>query len=216
MSTEQTSEIERVAGLDVSRWQGDVNWTAVAAGGARFAFAKATEGSDFVDLQFAKNWVEMKTAGLVRGAYHYYRPASDPVAQARHFLSTVPFEPGDLPLVLDLEAPPTGATLVQDVKTWLDVVQDAIGCAPMIYVSPAYWNVHMKDPSGAYPRWARNYPLWVASYNSEPNLTLPSGWRAWTFWQYTGSGKTAGVTGKVDLDWCQDLASVAPIKRTRR
>ena len=91
-------------GIDVSHYQGDVNWFAVAGGGVKFAFAKATEGNTWVDTRFTQNWSRIQEVGLVRGAYHFGRPGRDAETQAVHFASVVgPLGFNDLPPVLDIE-----------------------------------------------------------------------------------------------------------------
>ncbi|MBL0015595.1 MAG: hypothetical protein IPP17_03940 [Bacteroidetes bacterium] len=92
-----------IRGIDVSRYQGKIEWAKVKQAGIRFAFIKATEGTDYVDPYFAVNWDEAKDKGIARGAYHFFRPAQDGKAQAEHFLKQVKWTKGDLPPVLDLE-----------------------------------------------------------------------------------------------------------------
>jgi lysozyme len=103
-----------VQGIDVSHYQGVVDWQQVAQNGMAFAFAKATEGITYVDPQLAANWDGIRVAGLVRGAYHFFEPNDDAAQQAQHFLSTVQLQPGDLPPVLDVET--TGG--VSDAQIW--------------------------------------------------------------------------------------------------
>lgn len=195
-------------GIDVSHVQGAVDWSKVAGAGASFAFAKATEGVAFVDPALASNWKAMKAAGLVRGAYHFFLPSLDAATQAKHFLATVPYEPGDLPPVLDLETDPKTKTLAADVKTWLAIVAQKMGCNPIIYVSPSFWDTFVDDDFSAYP-------LWVADWNvREP--ALPRGWITCTFWQHTNQGTAGGVRGRVDLDQCVDLSAVTRIPTPAR
>src|SRR3982751_4147087 len=93
-----------VRGIDVSHYQGTINWPQVAGGDVVFCFVKATEGINVVDPFFAKNWAGSAAAGLTRGAYHFGRPGSDAQAQARQFFKTVgALGPNDLPPVLDIE-----------------------------------------------------------------------------------------------------------------
>lgn len=187
----------RTSGIDVSHYQGTVNWTQVKAAGVAFAFAKATEGAQNSDAMFSTNWTAIKNAGLLRGAYHFFHPSQDPAAQAQHFLQAVSLSPGDLPPVLDVEAS-DGANndvITAGVKTWLDTVASATGVTPMVYASPAFWNDHLTGDFSSYP-------LWVAQYGvSAPKL--PRGWTDWNFWQYSQSGKVDGVSGNVDLDYFQ-------------
>jgi lysozyme len=181
-------------GIDVSHFQGSVNWTEVAGSGVVFAFAKATQGITYVDPEFAVNWLAMKSAGLLRGAYHFFEPADDAASQAQHFLSTVSLSPGDLPPVLDVEinGGVSSDQLWSGVAAWLQAVQTATGRQPILYTAPGFWNASSPDLALA------SYPLWLADYASQP--TLPHGWSTWLFWQHSQSGTVPGVAGAVDLD----------------
>jgi len=185
----------RLTGIDVSHYQGRVNWDAVKGAGCAFAFAKATEGAGVTDPFFAANWAGMKAAGLLRGAYHFFRPEQDAARQAAHFLSAVQFQPGDLPPVLDVEVNDgvTGSALVGGVQTWLDAVEPAAGVTPVIYTAASFWNAHFNDQFG-------QYPLWLAHYAPAP-APLPHGWTDWTFWQYSQSLRVEGVNGSADHDY---------------
>lgn len=186
-----------LSGIDVSHYQGSVDWSTVKAAGAAFAFAKATEGVSWSDPTFAANWAGIKSAGLLRGAYHFFRPSQDPVAQVRFFLQVVSLSPGDLPPVLDVETADgvSNDAIQSGVKTWLDTAAAQTGVTPMIYASPGFWNGQMNSGFGSYP-------LWVAQYGV-PSPRLPRGWSNWNFWQYSQSGKINGISGNVDLDYFQ-------------
>jgi lysozyme len=185
----------RLTGIDVSHFQGRVDWPAVWGAGCAFAFAKATEGAGLTDPFFAANWAGMKAAGLARGAYHFFRAGQDAAQQAAHFLSTVQFAAGDLPPVLDIEVNDgvTGPALVGGVQTWLDAVEAAAGVTPIIYTNTPFWDAHFNDQFS-------NYPLWIAHYGPAPQ-PLPAGWTVWTFWQYSQSLHIAGVGGPADHDY---------------
>ena len=181
-------------GIDVSHYQGAVNWEQVRGAGCAFAFAKATESTSIVDPEFAANWSGMKAAGLVRGAYHFFRPEQNAITQASHFLQTVQLEPGDLPPVIDIELNDgvTGGALIAGVGNWIDTVAQATGMTPMIYTAAYFWNQYMNDGFG-------KFPLWLAHYtNASTPQPLPKGWSDWTFWQYAQSLPIAGVHGNAD------------------
>jgi lysozyme len=168
-----------VEGIDVSHWQGDVDWRAVKRSGRHFGFAKATEGRSLVDEKFDQNWKNMKDAGIIRGAYHFAKPTAAAKPQAHHFHKTVNLEPGDLPLVLDLEdGEEIGPKkLEQWVRTFVDEVKSLSGNAPIIY-SGGFWKSHlnhMTDNLGC--------PLWLPQYG--PKAENPMAWKKWTFWQYS-------------------------------
>ncbi|MFN8499877.1 MAG: glycoside hydrolase family 25 protein [Anaerolineae bacterium] len=190
-------------GIDVSNYQGAVDWPTVASSGIAFAYAKATEGTGFVDGTFAANWAGMETAGIARGAYHYFRPREDPQAQAALFAQTVgPLAPGDLPPALDVEATDgiTGPALADRILSMLVAVEAELKVRPIIYTSPGFWNAYVRDASGSWPAWTPSYYLWVANYTSAPLPYIPNGWSLWVFWQYSGDGRVPGVSTPVDLD----------------
>jgi lysozyme len=183
-------------GIDVSDYQGNVVWYTVANDGISYAFAKATEGVTFVADTFSANWTGMKSAGIIRGAYHFFRPQSDAKAQAENFLNVVKFAPGDLPPVLDIES--TGgmstSTIVAGMTTWISIVEQATKRKPIIYTYPGFW-----DNLGG-PRNFVNYPLWIAHYTTDAEPWVTGGWDTWTIWQYTDSGSVRGVPGGVDVN----------------
>ncbi len=184
-----------VKGVDV--YHGDnggaaIDWSKVKAAGISFAFAKATESTNFTDPMFATNWAGMKSAGIVRGAYHFFHSDVDPTQQATFFLGAVgSLEQGDL-LVLDLETTnnQTQATVLANATTFMAAVKKQSGVTPVLYTSPAFLTSF-----GSLGQ----YPLWVANYGvSCP--TVPSAWKSYEFWQSTGSGSLSALSGAVDLD----------------
>lgn len=194
------------SGIDVSHLQGQIDWLRVAEAGISFAFAKATEGASFVDPLFSANWNGMRDAGIVRGAYHFFHPATPVAAQVDNFVKTVgALAANDLPPVLDLEEVTTaGGDEWQQIPpgervplamNWLQAAGDRLGRRPIIYTRLGF--VASELP-GAGP--LAQYPLWIAHYTTQPSPAMPSIWSKWTFWQYSQSGKVSGVTGLVDLD----------------
>lgn len=193
-------------GIDVSKWQTEIDWPAVSASGIRFAFIKATEGSNYLDPMFIKNWEGAKEAGILRGAYHFFRPLVDPVQQAKFFTSKVKLEKNDLPPVLDLEVNDNldGKTLIKLVKQWVDTVEAATGKKVILYSGPAFCNTYFSIPAGGPPTWAKDYHLWIANYleyipGAKP--FMPKGWAKWTFWQHSSKGRVNGIPGHTDLNW---------------
>ncbi|UBU08681.1 glycoside hydrolase family 25 protein [Nonomuraea gerenzanensis] len=168
-------------GLDISNYEPLYDWNASSA---QFGIVKATEGTEFRDASFARNWRELGAKGIVRGAYHYGHPGNDPIAEADHFLSVVnaqPAEPGDL-LVLDLETADDRS--VEQVnawaKAWLAHVKARTGVTPMFYSG---WNF-----ADTYGKGLADYPLWVAHYGKAKGMiTPPADWKSWTIHQYTDS-----------------------------
>jgi GH25 family lysozyme M1 (1,4-beta-N-acetylmuramidase) len=185
-----------VQGIDVSHWQGTVNWTSVRSSGKRFAFCKATEGTTYTDPQFATNWSHMKSAGLIRGAYHFGRPGTDPVTQANRFCNVVGPTTGDLQMTLDIEA--TDGKTPSQVRSWIvafiNQIKSRTGRPGIIYTGFYFW----RDSAGNGSNL--NCPLWLAAYVSNPANYVPAAWTTWSFWQYTSSGTCPGVSGNVDRD----------------
>jgi lysozyme len=180
-------------GIDVSQDQGEVDWAAVAGAGYAFTFIKATDGQDYADPQFAQNWAGAKAAGLLRGAYHFFRAEDDPAVQAEWFWKTVG-GPGELPMVVDVEESmeQPDSVVIANLTQFLASLQQWTGQQPMIYTDPGFWD-------GLGTSGFGNYLLWVADYGaSEPQV--PSGWTLWDFWQYSQSGQVAGIQGAVDLN----------------
>lgn len=185
---------ETLQGVDVSHYDGAVDWAQVKAAGITFAFTKATESDDYVDPTFATNWAGMKAAGIVRGAYHFFDPSVSATTQASYVLGTVgTLEAGDLPIVLDFEQldGASEATAVADAVTFLAAVTKATGKTAILYMSSDFL-------SGSYPALAP-YTLWVANYGvSCPGM--PSEWSTWKLWQSSDSGSVSGISDAVDLD----------------
>jgi lysozyme len=183
-----------VQGIDVSVWQQDVNWYAVAGDGIKFAFARASYGTS-KDTYFDQNWAGMKAAGLVRGAYQYWLPGDDPIAQAQAMLDIMgPLETGVLPPVVDVEQTDGlgPAELTSRLTSWLQHVEAAIGRKPIIYSGKYFWQDNVQTDAFI------EYPLWIPNYSLDcPDL--PNGyWADWHFFQYTSTGSVSGVAGNVD------------------
>ncbi|MGA2549110.1 MAG: glycoside hydrolase family 25 protein [Burkholderiaceae bacterium] len=194
-------------GIDVSHYQGVVDWNAVADAGIVFAYCKASEGTSFVDTQFSSNWANTQSAGIIRGAYHFFRPSLDANAQAELFLSqVVSLEDGDLPPAVDVEASDgiDAQDIVDGLQIFLDAVQSALDRTPVIYTYPSFWTASVGDSLQF-----GSYPLWVANYGvSTP--TLPDAWSTYALWQFSDSGTVSGVTGSVDCDSFNGCAADLP------
>jgi lysozyme len=194
----EAAAISRPLGIDVSNHQGIVNWAKVSGAGMAFAFAKASEGTGFRDSFFDRNWQGMKNAGLLRGAYHFFRAQTNATTQANLFIQMVKrLDPGDLPPVLDVELADgaSAAVIVQGIRQWVQRVQDALGRDPMIYTGPSFWRTQTGNSSA----FSQTLPLWIAHYGvAKP--TIPDNWPFHTFHQFTDSGSVNGVSGNVDMN----------------
>src|SRR5262249_34686978 len=146
------------------------------------------------DAQFAHNFVAMKQAGLKRGAYQFFRASADPEAQAELLVKAVRrLGSADLPLVADVETDDgqTPEDVQPRLKRWVRRVERRTRIRPMIYPSPSM-SAKLGTKFG-------EYDLWVAHYAVDCP-TVPEGWRRWTFWQHSSTGKVPGIAGRVDLD----------------
>ena len=123
-----------VKGIDVSSYQGVIDRAAARADGVEYAFIRAGDGATFTDPQFARNWSGAQAAGVLRGAYQFFRPAQDPIAQADRMLAVIAGAPGDLPPVIDVEdAGGLGPDVVEAaVRAWIDRVRPVLGREPTI------------------------------------------------------------------------------------
>jgi GH25 family lysozyme M1 (1,4-beta-N-acetylmuramidase) len=192
-----------VQGIDVSHYQGSINWSSVKAAGISFAWIKATEGTTYKDDTFNTNYVNAYNAKVIRGAYHFARPdVSGGAAQATYFASNGGAWSADnltLPGVLDIEGSCYGLSQTS-IRTWIsdfyNTYKSRTGRDIVIYTSPSWWN----SCTGSWNGMAAKSPLWDAHWTTAASPTLPGGFSAWTVWQYTSSGSVGGVSGAVDRD----------------
>jgi lysozyme len=186
-------------GIDVSEYQGEINWPIVANNGVAFGIIKATEGVESFDPYFERNWAAMRSVGIIRSAYHFFIASKDPVIQAQNFLRRTKstWADNDLPPVLDLEKTYllNPATVIKQAQKWIDVVTQAIGRKPIIYTFPNFWEEKMGNPTAF-----RDHQLWIAHYETDRPI-VPGGWRTWNFHQFTESGQMPGISGPVDLNY---------------
>jgi GH25 family lysozyme M1 (1,4-beta-N-acetylmuramidase) len=203
-----------VPGIDVSHWQGSIDWRRVADSGRRFVFLKATDGHAFLDPTFATNRAGARANGLLVGAYHFARPdpsKGDAAEEARWFVSQADPKPGNLLPVLDLET--SEGLDQQGVTLWARrftaEVRRLTGVTPLVYTSPYGWMSRTGD-SRALAR--DGAPLWIAHWGVDAPLLPAGNWNGngWRVWQHTSDGRVPGIVGRVDLDVVPG-SSLAPI-----
>ncbi|HEY5818156.1 MAG TPA: GH25 family lysozyme [Mesorhizobium sp.] len=188
-----------VHGVDVSRWQGRIDWTKLRSQGANFAYIKATDGGDHLDPMFRKNWKAAQAAGLKRGAYHFFYWCRSASSQAEWFIRNVPRDAFALPPVIDVEwngessckRRPSRENVLEKMQVFMDRLEAHYGQRPVIYTAPDFYRDNLK---GAFP----NHPFWLRAVAQHPSKVYPG--RKWVFWQYSGSGLSHGVSGRVDLN----------------
>jgi GH25 family lysozyme M1 (1,4-beta-N-acetylmuramidase) len=202
VSISVSTNAQTILGIDVSHYQGTINWTQVYNSGKVFAYAQATQGYTYNDAYFTTNMVNGNSAGVKMGAYHLARPDNNTAAnEASHFLSIAGsyIGTGHLPPALDLEPAYiellTPSALSTWVQTWLTAVQNATGITPIIYCT------HY-DANNWLSSSLNNYKLWIANYETSPTapVTNLGIWSTWTFNQYSEVGSVSGISGNVDLD----------------
>lgn len=193
-------------GIDISHHNGVINYTKVAENGIKFIFIKATEGSTFVDPKFVTNYLGFKNTGVELGAYHFFRPGtSSPRTQAENLKNTLAkvnyFTDLKKPrIALDLEVndniDPVQLTtnlayFMRNASSLLEIRQEDI----IIYTGKYFWEANISQNYDF-----TNHTLWVAHWtnNSVPNL--PTGFKNWTYWQYSSRGHVDGIRGFVDLN----------------
>ncbi|MCC3244547.1 glycoside hydrolase family 25 protein [Methylocystis sp. WRRC1] len=210
-----------VHGIDVSKYQGDIDWQAVKDSGVAFAFIKATEGGDRTDSKFQYNWAAAKAAGVPRGAYHFVYWCRPPHEEIGNFASVVPNDPDALPPVLDVEATPESKSCkrtlyreeaLRDMRAMLEQMERHYGKRPIIYSSVDFYQAILHSDA------LSEYPIWVRSTKYHPKVRY--GDRKWTFWQYRSDGRVPGIPGAVDQNtfngsydqWRSWLASQTGLK----
>jgi GH25 family lysozyme M1 (1,4-beta-N-acetylmuramidase) len=184
-----------VDGIDVSYWQGSIDWGRVADDGIDFAIVRVADGF-YEDPDFETNYQGARNAGIVRGSYQFFRAGRDGGDQADLLLRKLgSLDAEDIPPVLDIETTDGYSTshVADEMVAWLDTVERATGRVPIIYTSPGLW------PSMVGSADFSDYHLWVAHWTTGCP-TLPSGWDHWAFWQTSSSGSIDGISGNVDTD----------------
>ncbi len=203
---------ERATGIDVSHYKKLIDWVEVKKSGVQFAVIKATESDNFVDPRFDYNWSRTRRLGLIRGAYHFFRPLVDPARQASNFLKIAgrTLHQTDLPPVLDIESYPDFVARewkqispderLRRIQIWMQIVESATGRTPIIYTNYYSW----RDYLGNTEKFAR-HPLWIAAYKVDSPKIPANNWggNGWTFWQTSEKGIVPGIRGEapcVDMD----------------
>lgn len=191
---EPKADSSGVRGIDVSRWQGDVDWDYWWEKGKRFAYVKATEGVGYQSPTFSDQYNSSAEVGMIRGAYHFALPdVSTGAKQADYFVDNGGGWTSDgktLPGVIDLEYNPYGdscygkspSAMAAWIQDFSDTYYQRTGRYPVIYTSTSWWNQCVGSGHG----FQDTVPLWVARYSSSVG-TLPSGWSYYTFWQYSST-----------------------------
>ena len=186
----------KAVGIDVSEYQGAIDWPAVNAIEEKFpiqfVFVRATVGNDRVDKAFDENWLGAKDRKIIRGAYHYYRPNENSLEQAALYIKTVRLYKGDLPPVLDIEKLPENQSVARlkiGLRRWLEAVESHYKVKPIIYTGEKYYDDFLKEEFSDYLFWIANYNFYREKMKED-----------WLFWQFTEKGSVPGIIGNVDVN----------------
>lgn len=184
-------------GIDVSQWQGEIDYAQVRDAGIKIVYIKATEGQNFIDPYFEENYINAKSNGLKIGFYHFLVARTEEAArlEARHFVTTIAGKEVDCKLAMDFES--FGDLSVQEINNiseiFLQEVESLSGKNAVIYSDTS-------NARNVFSEELTRYPLWVAEYGvSEPQDN--GKWENWQGWQYTDSGRVSGINGNVDRDY---------------
>ena len=184
-----------VRGVDVSRHQGVIDWDRLRSDGVEFAYIKATEGENFNDPRFSRNWYAAQQAGLLRGAYHFFTLCRPGKAQAENFIRVVPKDPDALVPAVDAEhmGPCRDSPAVRDVAAELEAFLAAVaahfGKRPIIYTTAQFHDAYLAG------KFAKDR-FWIRSLVLPPRVRKDQ----WVFWQYHNRGRRAGIDGPADLN----------------
>jgi lysozyme len=186
-------------GVDLSHWQGEVDFAKLATAGIKFCFFKFTEGTSHTDDRALGYLQGARAQGIPAGAYHYFLPKYDPIEQAEHFERIMAAHEAQagallLPPVIDVEVKASAAVLKKTILAFLEHVKKNRGVTPILYTSPGFWRSYVG-------RWDEivHFSLWVAHYGTTfPSQFYP--WANWQFWQYTSAGRVLGCAANVDLN----------------
>lgn len=185
-------------GIDISHWAGRIDFERVRKDGIRIVYIKATQGSDYVDPDFERNYRDAHKEGLAIGFYHYVtaRNIAEARDEARFFSEHIRDKVQHAKPAMDFEV--FGSLTTSEVREisrhFLTTLEEETKHKPMIYC----------DASNASSRFAddrfREYPLWIADYGvTRPDMENP--WRRWSGWQYTDHGRVHGISGHIDRDY---------------
>lgn len=197
----QNKKQDNAQGIDVSHWQGNIDWKRVKASGQQFVFIKATEGKSYRDKQFLNNVNGARAAGLLVGAYHFVNAVNvaDAKLEAAHFVDRVQEAGGvarfDLPPVMDYENNPgnlSKSALNSVALAFLQEVERISGRKPIVYTGNSF--------AQNFTAALSSYDLWIARYSNTRVPDDAPAWKQWDFWQYTDAGQVSGINGGVDLN----------------
>ena len=194
----------RTRGIDVSKFQGNVNWTKVAKDSTiRFVYVRATEGTSIQDAYYKTNISKAKKAGLLVGSYHVYSSKTTAYQQMANMRKMIKKKDQDLIPVLDIEGHHSGRLYMERVDKLLELMETEYGVRPMIYTSEKVYKLHFSGKK------YKKYHIFIANYRSTPTVR-------YTLWQYSETGRCSGISGCVDFSKFSRDHSLADIKMPKK
>ncbi len=183
-----TSVQAQTRGIDVSKFQGTINWTRVAKDSTiKFVYVKATEGTSIQDPCYKTNITKAKKAGLLVGSYHVYSSKTTAYKQMANFRKVVKKKDQDLIPVLDIEGYHVGRLYMERVDKLLELMEKEYGAKPMIYTSEKLYKEHLSGKKYS------KYHIFIAKYTGgSPSVRH-------TLWQFTEKGHVSGIGSEVDI-----------------
>ncbi|TGM16029.1 lysozyme [Leptospira selangorensis] len=185
-----------IRGIDVSNHQGNIDWKKIPKNKIQFAYIKATEGGDWKDKAFSRNWEQANQLGIRVGAYHFFTLCRSGKEQAANFISYVPIDQNALPPVADLEfvgnckeRPPL-QDVKKEIQDFLSTLENHYGKKPILYLTYEFIDLYLKDDF-------IEYPVWIRDIFGHPSSTFK---RNWIIWQYHSRARLEGIEGPVDLN----------------
>lgn len=191
-----SKETYPIRGIDVSHHQGNINWALVPQSEISFVYMKATEGGDFKDKSFVKNWREAKNQGFRVGAYHFFTLCRSGVEQAQNFIDTVPKEINSLPPVIDLEFVgnckdrPKVQFVQKEILDFLNKVDSHYNTKTVLYLTNEFIEKYLGEEFFGHPIWIRNIFVHPDTFSSLD----------WILWQFKSTARIPGIDGPVDLN----------------
>jgi lysozyme len=180
-------------GIDVSHYQGRIDWRALPAQGVDFAYIKASEGGDLRDDAFAANWAGARRAGIARGAYHYFTLCRSGAAQAANFIAAVPADADALPMAIDLEdmgpcpRPIAPADFRTELAAFIALIEAHYHRPVRLYLTEEFDRTYAISAHFGRPLWLRSI-FWQPDFGARP----------WTMWQGSNFRRLDGIQGRVD------------------
>lgn len=183
-----------IRGIDISHHQGPIHWQKLNRAEVHFVYMKATEGGDFLDPLFKKNWLAAERIGLHKGAYHFFTLCKSGREQAANFLAHVPVETDSLPPAIDLEfggncsKRPVREDVLLELGQFINLLEIAYQKQPILYVTSPFLEKYIQTD-------LPQYNLWIRAVYGRPRPP-----RDWIIWQYNARGHRHGINGFVDLN----------------